>query len=267
MAIEQSPYPSESIIDNVAAEGAPFYTPAQQPPSGTATGFEAFKFAFVDATKRAVNAGFDVVETHAAHGYLIHQFLSPISNQRKDKYGGSWENRVRLVLEITDLVRAVIPKSMPLFVRISGTDWFDNMKDEFPESCTVADPYKLAPILAEQGVDFPHVSSGGVRPGQSTSIKSGPGYQVPFALEMLKAVKGKMIVSAVGGISTATLAEQALQRGVDMVMCGRWFQKNPDLVCAYADELGVQVKMDNQIGWGFGGRGGKQVTVSHEPQR
>ncbi|KAM5356652.1 hypothetical protein ACJ41O_003298 [Fusarium nematophilum] len=228
-----------------------------QPREMTLAQIEAFKVAFVEATKRAVGAGFDVVEIHAAHGYLIHQFLSPISNRRKDKYGGSWENRTRLVLEIVDLVRAAIPQDMPLFVRISGTDWFDDMKDEFPESWAVADSCKLAPLLAERGVDFLDVSSGGVHPKQSTSIKSGPGYQVPFALEILKAVRGDMAVSAVGGISTAELAEEVLQKGVDVVMCGRWFQKNPGLVYAYADELGVDVKMANQIGWGFGGRGMK----------
>ncbi|KAF4471104.1 NADH-dependent flavin oxidoreductase [Fusarium albosuccineum] len=229
-----------------------------QPKEMTMAQIDAFKDAFVQATKRAVKAGFDVVEIHAAHGYLIHQFLSPISNKRNDKYGGTWENRVRLVLEITELVRAAIPSDMPLFLRISGTDWFDNMKDEFPESWTVADSCSLAPLLAELGVDFLDVSSGGVHPKQSTSIKSGPGYQVPFALEILKVVRGKMIVSAAGGISTATLAGQVLQQGVDVVMCGRWFQKNPGLVYAYADELGVDVKMANQIGWGFGGRGKKQ---------
>ncbi|KAI8301042.1 NADPH dehydrogenase afvA [Colletotrichum sp. SAR11_59] len=105
-----------------------------QPRAMTFEQIQEFKKAFVDAAKRAVRAGFDVIEIHAAHGYLIHQFLSPINNQRTDEYGGSWENRVRLVLEITDLVRPSIPEDMPLFVRISATDWFDNMKEEFSES-------------------------------------------------------------------------------------------------------------------------------------
>ncbi|KAH6869432.1 hypothetical protein B0T10DRAFT_594690 [Thelonectria olida] len=242
--------------DEVYAPSAiPFNDMYPRPKEMTLEQIEAFKAAFVEATKRAVKAGFDVIEIHAAHGYLIHQFLSPLSNHRKDKYGGSWENRVRLVLEITQLVRDVIPEDMPLFMRISATDWFDNMKDEFPESWTVKDSCKLAPLLAERGVDFLDVSSGGVHPKQSTSIKSGPGYQAPFALAILEAIKGKMIVSAVGGISTGRLAEDLLQQGLDVIMCGRWFQKNPGLVYAYADELGVDVKMANQIGWGFGGRG------------
>ncbi|GKT56809.1 NADH-dependent flavin oxidoreductase [Colletotrichum tofieldiae] len=229
-----------------------------QPRAMTLEQIQGFKTAFVDAAKRAVKAGFDVVEIHAAHGYLIHQFLSPISNQRTDQYGGSWENRTRLVLEITDLVRAAIPTEMPLFVRISATDWFDNMKEEFPESWTVADSCKLASILAEKGVDFLDVSSGGIHPLQSTSIKGGPGYQAGFAKEIKKAVGDKMLVSAVGGITTGIMAEGFLQAGLDVIMCGRWFQKNPGLVYKYADELGVDVKMANQIGWGFGGRKGKK---------
>jgi 2,4-dienoyl-CoA reductase-like NADH-dependent reductase (Old Yellow Enzyme family) len=218
---------------------------------------EEFKRAFVAAAKRSVRAGFDVVEIHAAHGYLIHQFLSPISNKRTDAYGGCWENRTRLVLEIVDLVRQAIPETMPLFLRISATDWFDHLVDEF-ESWTVADSVRLAPILARRGVDFLDVSSGGVHPMQSTSIKSGPGYQAPFALEIKKAVGDQMIVSAVGGIKTAQLAQQLLDDGLDVVMCGRWFQKNPGLVYAFADELEVDVKMANQIAWGFKGRARKQ---------
>lgn len=129
----------------------PFYSPLQRgvpsPKKMTLDQIEAFKVVFADATKPAVKADLDVAEIYASHGYLIRRLLSPISNQCKDKYGGSWKNRVRLVLEITDLVRAAIPE-VPLFVRISGTDWFDNTKDEFPEGWTVSDSCKLVPILA-----------------------------------------------------------------------------------------------------------------------
>lgn len=159
-----------------------------------------------------------------------------------------------------DLVRAAIPDTMPLFVRISATDWFDDMTDEFPESWTVADSVKLAPLLVQHGVDFLDVSSGGVHPKQATSIKSGPGYQAPFAQEIKKAVGDTMIVSAVGGIRTASLASQLVDDGLDVIMCGRWFQKNPGLVYAYADDLGVEVKMANQIAWGFKGRTRKQQS-------
>jgi 2,4-dienoyl-CoA reductase-like NADH-dependent reductase (Old Yellow Enzyme family) len=164
-------------------------------------------------------------------------------------------------LEIVDQVRAAIPETMPLFVRLSATDWFDNMTNEFPESWSVADSVKLAPILASRGVDFLDVSSGGIHPLQGTSIKSGPGYQAPFALEIKKAVGDKMIVSAVGGIRTAGLAQQLIDEGLDVIMCGRWFQKNPGLVYSFADELGVDVKMANQIAWGFKGRTKKQNST------
>jgi 2,4-dienoyl-CoA reductase-like NADH-dependent reductase (Old Yellow Enzyme family) len=243
-----------------APSAIPFNDVYPRPREMTLVQIQEFKDAFVAAAVRAVKAGFDVVEIHAAHGYLIHQFLSPISNKRTDVYGGSWENRTRLALEIVDLVRVAIPETMPLFVRISATDWFDNMTDDFPESWTVADNVKIAPILASRGVDFLDVSSGGIHPLQGTSIKSGPGYQAPFALEIKKAVGNKMIVSAVGGIRTAELAQKLIDDGLDVIMCGRWFQKNPGLVYSFADELGVDVKMANQIAWGFKGRTKKQST-------
>ena len=243
-----------------APSAIPFNDVYPRPREMTLVQIQEFKDAFVAAAVRAVKAGFDVAEIHAAHGYLIHQFLSPISNKRTDLYGGSWENRTRLALEIVDLVRVAIPETMPLFVRISATDWFDRLTDEFPESWTVADSVKIAPILASRGVDFLDVSSGGIHPLQGTSIKSGPGYQAPFALEIKKAVGDKMIVSAVGGIRTAELALQLIDDGLDAIMCGRWFQKNPGLVYSFADELEVDVKMANQIAWGFKGRTKKQST-------
>jgi 2,4-dienoyl-CoA reductase-like NADH-dependent reductase (Old Yellow Enzyme family) len=228
------------------------------PKALTKEDIEALKAAWVEAAKRAVTAGFDVIEVHAAHGYLLHEFLSPISNKRTDDYGGSFENRTRLLLEITRAVRAAIPTSMPLFVRISATDWFEfDPNSEYPESWTVAQSAQLAALLAEEGVDLLDVSSGGVHPKGAMPIKTGPAYQAPFARDIKKAVGDKMVVSAVGGIKTGALAEEVLQSGVDVVMAGRWFQKNPGLVYAFADELSVNVKMAHQIGWGFGGRGNK----------
>ncbi|KAI0130220.1 hypothetical protein BJ170DRAFT_619224 [Xylariales sp. AK1849] len=247
--------------DVVAPSAIPFDAAVNPTPKAMTTGqIEGFKAAFTSAAKRAVKAGFDVIEIHSAHGYLLHEFLSPISNQRTDGYGGSFENRTRLLLEVTEGVRASIPKDMPLFVRISATDWFEfdeNSKAEFPESWTVAQSAQLALLLADRGVDLLDISSGGIHPKAASGIKSGPGYQVPFAQEIKKAVGDKMLVSAVGGIKTGTVAEEVVQSGVDVVMAGRWFQKNPGLVYAYADELGVDVKMANQIGWGFGGRGNR----------
>ena len=132
------------------------------------------------------------------------------------------------------------------------------MKDEFPKSWTVADSVKLGPIPAHHGVDFLDVSSGGIHPKQATSIKSGAGYQASFAQTIKKAVGDRMIVSAVGGISNASLAQELLDSGLDIAMCGRWFQENPGLVTTFAKELGVEVKMANQIEWGFRGRAGKR---------
>ncbi|KAJ4223324.1 NADH-dependent flavin oxidoreductase [Fusarium solani] len=215
---------------------------------------QATKEAFVASAKRALEAGFDIIEIHAAHGYLLHQFLSPVSNRRTDEYGGSWENRVRIVLEITELIRGVIPDTMPLFVRVSGTELLEGLA-EFPESWTIADSTKLALLLADRGVDLLDVSSGGLHPSQATGIKPGAGYQVPLSQQIKKGVGGNILVAAVGGIKTGTLAEEVLQSGIDVVFCGRWFQKNPGLVHAFADELGVTVKMANQTGWAFRGRG------------
>ncbi|KAK3192392.1 NADH-dependent flavin oxidoreductase [Lecanicillium sp. MT-2017a] len=213
---------------------------------------------FVSSAQRAVKAGFDVIEIHSAHGYLLHEFLSPVTNKRTDNYGGSFENRVRLLLEVIEGVRGVIPETMPLMVRISGTDWFEfdeALSKEFPESWTVAQSADLAKLLAERGVDLVDVSSGGAHVKSSIPIQGGPGYQVPFAQEVKKAVGDKLLISAVGGIKTGKLAEETLQSGIDAVQAGRWFQENPGLVRQFAKELGVEVKMANQIGWGFGGRG------------
>lgn len=216
---------------------------------------EDFKKACADAVRRSLKAGVDAIEIHNAHGYLLHSFLSPVSNQRKDKYGGSWENRVRLTLETVELVRSTMPKDMPLFLRISATDWLEENKD-FPESWTGDDTVKLAPLLAERGVDLLDVSSGGNHPAQHPHTK--PAYQAPFAIKVKQAVGDKMAVGSVGSIETATLANDLLEKdGLDLVTIGRGFQKNPGLVFAWADELDVHVNMPNQIRWGFGGRGKK----------
>ncbi|KAK7964202.1 hypothetical protein PG988_011176 [Apiospora saccharicola] len=228
---------------------------------------EQFKKDFVAAAQRAVAAGFDVIEIHSAHGYLLHEFLSPVSNKRTDNYGGSFENRARLLLELTEQVRAAIPKDMPLLVRISASDWFEfaeessEARKEFHPSAeaswTVAQSEKLAPLLADRGVDLLDVSSGGAHPKAAAPIKPGPGYQSHFSQAIKKSLGDdtRMAVSAVGGINNGPLAEQLVQSGLDVVMAGRWFQKNPGLVYTLADELETDVKMANQIGWGFGGRG------------
>lgn len=225
---------------------------------------ENFKKAYKASVERSLAIGFDAIEIHSAHGYLLHSFLSPVSNQRTDKYGGSFENRTRLLREVTEMVRGAIPEDMPLFVRISATDWLEESK-EIKESWTVEQTVKIAPLLADLGVDLLDVSSGGNHPAQHPHV--GPGYQAPFA----KAVKeglpsdSKMHVGTVGSITSGKQANQLLEEGLDLAVIGRQFQKNPGLVFDWAEELGVEVQMPNQIRWGFGGRGkkaGKPVTLA-----
>ncbi|KIW16425.1 hypothetical protein PV08_06477 [Exophiala spinifera] len=239
--------------DTVAPSAIAFSPTFPHPNALTLEGIQRIKDDFVATAKRAVEAGFDVIEIHNAHGYLLHEFLSPVSNKRTDAYGGSWENRTRLTREVVKAVRAAIPADMPLFLRISADDWLEG-QDEFPESWTLKDTVKLAPILADLGVDLLDTSSGGVHPSQK--IKGGPGYQAPFSRAVKDAVGDKMLVTAVGSITNGPQAEEIAQSGVDGIFVGRFFQKNPGLVWTFAEELGTEIHVANQIGWGFGGRAG-----------
>ncbi|KAK7704553.1 NADH-dependent flavin oxidoreductase [Botryosphaeria dothidea] len=215
--------------------------------------------AFASAAGRAVAAGFDFVEIHGAHGYLLHQFLSPVSNRRGDEYGGSFENRTRLTLEVVEGVRAAIPSDMPLFVRVSATDWLEGVEGFGPEkSWTVPDTVRLAELLAERGVDVLDVSSAGSHPKQK--IKGGPAHQAPFAKAVKEKLGDKLLVATVGTITDGKMANQLLEDGLDIAAAGRLFQKNPGLVWAWADDLDVVIKNANQIGWGFAGRG-KKITA------
>ncbi|KAI7363341.1 NADH:flavin oxidoreductase/NADH oxidase [Hortaea werneckii] len=244
--------------DDVYAPSAiPWNEDHANPKEMTGRDIQEFKTAYAEAVRRAVQCGFDAIEIHNAHGYLLHEFLSPVSNQRTDQYGGSFENRTRLTLEVVEQTRNMIPNSMPLFLRISATDWLEDApKDQIPESWTAADTVRLAPQLAEKGVDLLDVSSGGNHPLQHPHVK--PAYQSPFAIEVKKAVGDKMAVGSVGGIENASLANSLLEKdGLDLVIVGRGFQKNPGLVFTWADELSQQVQMPNQIRWGFKGRGSK----------
>src|SRR5262249_33054261 len=149
------------------------------------------------AARRARKAGFDLIELHAAHGYLIHEFLSPLSNARSDRYGGSFENRIRFLLEVIDAVRGEWPESQPLFLRLSATDWIDGGWD-------LDSSVRLAQILKQDGkVDLIDCSSGGLAPQQQMNIH--PGYQVPFAEAMRK--RSGMATGAVGLIHSPDMAE------------------------------------------------------------
>ncbi|RMJ17804.1 hypothetical protein CDV36_002522 [Fusarium kuroshium] len=231
------------------------------PRAMTIAEIDQFKHDFISGVNRAVGAGFDVIELHFAHGYLVSSFFSPAVNKRTDKYGGSFENRIRLALELVDATREVIPKDMPLFVRISATEWLDTNPDWKGESWTIDESVKLAKILAERGVDVLDVSSGGNHTQQK--IIGGPAYQAPFAKKIKAAVGDKMLVSSVGNIKTGQVAQDVIAGGkdeddtpLDLIAAARMFQKNPGLVWAWADELETDIHIAHQIGWGFGGRAG-----------
>jgi 2,4-dienoyl-CoA reductase-like NADH-dependent reductase (Old Yellow Enzyme family) len=182
---------------------------------------------FADAARRADAAGFDAVEVHAAHGYLLHQFLSPLSNERDDEYGGSFENRTRLVVEVVDAVRAAWPDDKALVVRFSGTDWLDG-------GWTSAETARLSRELADHGVDLVDVSSGGLLPAD---IQVGPGYQVPLAREVRDG--SGLPVGAVGLITDPQQAEEVLERGdADVVLLARAALREPGWPQRAAHELG-----------------------------
>ena len=184
--------------------------------------------AFAAAARRAQVAGFDVVEIHAAHGYLLHEFLSPLSNQRTDEFGGSLENRSRLTRDVVDAVRAAWPADKPLFVRFSATDWSEG-------GLTLAEVTEVAKELGAHGVDLVDVSSGGNLP---VTIPLGPGYQVPAARAVREG--SGLPVGAVGLITTAHQAEQVLVDGAaDAVLLGRAALRDPMWPLRAAAELGV----------------------------
>ena len=183
---------------------------------------------FRSAAGRALKAGYTLVEIHAAHGYLLHEFLSPLSNHRTDKYGGSFENRTRLLLEVVKEVQTVWPQNLPLFVRISATDWADG-------GWNADEAMQLASILKNAGVDLIDCSSGGLVPHQK--IPLGPGYQVPFA-ERLKKETG-ILTGSVGLITEAQQAEDILQKGqADMILIARESLRDPYFALNAAKVLG-----------------------------
>ncbi len=173
--------------------------------------------AFADAAKRADKAGVDFVEIHAAHGYLLHEFLSPLANQRRDSYGGSFDNRIRLLLEVTDAVRAAWPEHLPLFVRISATDWAEG-------GWTPDESVELARRLRERGVDLVDVSSGGQVP--NAKIPVGPGFQVPFAARIRS--EAGIPTAAVGMITQPQQANDIVANGeADIVLLAREMLRDP----------------------------------------
>jgi 2,4-dienoyl-CoA reductase-like NADH-dependent reductase (Old Yellow Enzyme family) len=184
--------------------------------------------AFADAARRALAAGFEVVEVHAAHGYLLHEFLSPLSNTRTDRYGGSFDSRIRLTLEVVEAVRRVWPERLPLFVRISSTDWT-------PGGWDVGDSVQLARRLKPLGVDVIDCSSGGNV--ATAKIPIGPGYQVPFAERIRR--EADIATGAVGMITTAPQADQIVRSGqADCVLLARELLRDPYWPMHAAAQLG-----------------------------
>ena len=187
---------------------------------------------FAAAAKRSVEAGFQSIEIHAAHGYLMHQFLSPLTNKRSDQYGGSLENRARLLLDTVTAVREAVGEGMPLFVRFSATDYVEGGWDQTQTN-------QVATWCHERGTDLFDISSGGLVMG--VKIPTGPGYQVPLA----ESVKSESYspVGAVGQITSGAQAEEILQRGlVDVVLIGREFLRDPQFPLRAAHELGAEIK-------------------------
>ncbi|PYH90483.1 NADH-dependent flavin oxidoreductase [Aspergillus ellipticus CBS 707.79] len=218
-------------VNNLKSPSAiPFSDDGIVPKAMTKDDIVELKEAWVAATKRALAAGADFIEIHAAHGYLLSSFLSPSSNQRVDEYGGSFENRIRLPLEVAQLTRETVGLDVPVFLRVSATDWMSSGEAGWKGEDTV----KFAEALAAQGaVDLIDISSGGVVSSQK--IKSGPAFQVPFAAAVKKAVGDKLRVAAVGIINNGVLADQILN------------EDNLDVIL----DLDVEIAMAAQIRWGF----------------
>ena len=201
------------------------------PQALTVDGIQQVVRAFAHAARRACDAGFRVIEIHAAHGYLIHEFLSPLSNHRDDSYGGSFENRTRLIREIVTAVRSSWPKGAPLFVRISASDWVEGGWD-------LEQSIELARSLKQLGVDLIDCSSGGTVP--HAKIPAGPGYQTPFAQRIRH--EAEILTGAVGMITSAVQAEQIIgTEQADAIVIAREFLRDPYWPLRAAKELGQSI--------------------------
>jgi 2,4-dienoyl-CoA reductase-like NADH-dependent reductase (Old Yellow Enzyme family) len=232
---------SEGGWGTVAPSPIPFSeddaTPAELPEPEIAEIVESFKIA----ARRALQAGFKIVEIHGAHGYLLHEFLSPLSNQRTDRYGGSFQNRTRLVLEVVEAVRTVWPERLPLFLRISATDWVENGWD--PDQSV-----ELARLVKPLGVDLIDCSSGALVP--KARIPAKPGFQVPFA-ERIKKETG-ILTGAVGLITEPQQAEDIVRNEhADLVFLARELLRDPYWPIHAAEVLGGTVNIPDQYARAF----------------
>jgi 2,4-dienoyl-CoA reductase-like NADH-dependent reductase (Old Yellow Enzyme family) len=234
--------PAEGGWQPVAPSALAFSPTYAVPQALDQHGIDAVVEAFRQATLRALTAGFDFVEIHAAHGYLLHQFLSPLANQRTDAYGGSFLNRAHLVLEVARVVRAQWPSHLPIFVRISATDWAetgapgDRSSSQGSEGgWNIDESVQLARLFLDEGVDLVDVSSGGMVP--YAQIPSGPGYQVNFASRIRR--EASIPTAAVGLITTPAQANAIIEQGdADLVLLGREFLNHPYWPLRAAAEFG-----------------------------
>lgn len=220
--------PPDGGWEVVGPSAIPFSPDYPQPRAMSLADIVGVIEGFTTAAQRALDAGFKVAEVHAAHGYLLNQFLSPLTNERTDEYGGSFENRIRLTCEVSAAVRAVWPDEWPLFVRISATEWADG-------GWTVADSVQLAQRLAALGVDLIDTSSGGNVSHQRIEVR--PGYQVPFAAQIRR--EAGIPTAAVGLITDAAQAEAIVAGGdADMVLLAREMLRHPRWALDAATALG-----------------------------
>ncbi|KAI1369508.1 NADPH dehydrogenase [Xylaria arbuscula] len=237
------------------------------PKEMTKEDIKEFLQAFKDSARRAVEAGFDTIEIHGAHGYLFTTFMSPITNHRTDEYGGSFENRTRLLFEAIAAVKEVIPASMPLLLRISATEWMEHTNEP---SWTLEDSIKLAKLLPAAGIDLLDVSSGGNNQDQKINIHAY--YQIDLAGKIREELKKEglnMLIGAVGMITNAEMAYDIVQEGkheaangfateeghtskADIILMARQFLREPEFPLRVAHQLGVEVKWPIQYhraGW------------------
>jgi len=212
---------------SVAPSAVPFYADRDTPAELDEAGIHRIAACFKAAAQRALLAGFKVLEIHGAHGYLANEFMSPLSNKRTDNYGGSFDNRIRFLLEIIGAIRTVWPQDYPLFLRISASDWTDG-------GWTVDDSVRLAGIVKDKGVDLIDCSSGGIIPG--VKIPAAPNYQVPFAAAVRRA---GIPTGAVGIIVSPEQAEAIIANGqADLIFMARELLRDPYFPLRAARELG-----------------------------
>lgn len=228
--------PGEGGWTTVAPSAIPFNDSDRAPAALDAAGIGRIREAFVQTARRADRLGIDAIEIHAAHGYLLHQFLSPLANQRTDEYGGSLENRMRLTLQVFEEVRAAWPQNKPLGIRVSASDWVEGGWD-------LEQTVQLAAALKARGCDYIHVSSGGLSPQQQIALAQG--YQVPFARRIRQ--ETGLTTIAVGLITEPKQAETIIAEGsADMVALARGMLYNPRWPWHAAAELGAQVSAPPQ---------------------